>query len=85
MSLTLGAVGGLATSIDGTISIRRGNASAWVPLVGKSPLGDWTFVLPDTPDTSAGPGTRTLFKSGAIQDILLVITYTGKLPAWDSV
>jgi hypothetical protein len=84
VSLTVAAVGGAAASIDGTISIRRGNASAWVPMVGRSPVGNWTLVLPDNPDTSSGPGTRTLFQTGAIQDILLVITYTGKLPAWTS-
>jgi hypothetical protein len=75
-------VGGTASSNDGTISIRRGNASSWVPMVDRSPIGDWTLTLQDTPDTSAGPGTRTLFQSGAIQDILFVISYRGKTPAW---
>jgi hypothetical protein len=76
------SVGGQAQPIDGTISIRRGNADAWVQMVGRSPIGQWTLALPDTPDTSTGPGTRTLFQSGAIQDILFVITYGGLTPPW---
>src|SRR5262249_40850231 len=32
-------VGGAATSIDGVISTRRGNASSWIPMIGKAPFG----------------------------------------------
>jgi hypothetical protein len=82
VNLTFGATGGSADTIGGTISVRRGNASAWVPIAGKSPVGGWTLTLPDTPDTSSGPGTRTLFEKGIIQDILFVITYRGVTPPW---
>jgi hypothetical protein len=63
-------------------STRRSNASAWIPILGQSVTGSWTLTLPDTPDTSSGPGTRTLFKKGIIQDILFVIAYRGMTPAW---
>src|SRR5262249_18280504 len=43
-----GAVGGLATSIDGMISTRKGNAGSWVSMIGKAPLGRWEMALPDT-------------------------------------
>ncbi len=71
-----------ADTIGGIISTRRGNASNWVSMVDKSPIGGWTLVLPDAPDTTAGPGTRTLFQTGIVQDILFVITYKGMTPAW---
>jgi hypothetical protein len=82
VNLAVGATGGAADTIGGIISIRRGNASAWIPMQGKSPVGDWTLALPDVPDTSSGLGTRTLFQKGIIQDILFVITYKGLTPAW---
>jgi hypothetical protein len=34
-----GTVGGSATSIDGIISTRRGNAGSWTAIIGKSPAG----------------------------------------------
>jgi hypothetical protein len=84
VSLTAAGIGGTASTVDSTISTRRGNAGAWKDMLGKPPAQTWTLTLPDTADKSdAPPGTRTLFRTGAIQDILLVITYTGKLPAWD--
>jgi hypothetical protein len=68
-----GAVNG---STDGLISTRRGNASAWVPLIGKSPLGTWELTLPNT------EVMRNRFKNEEIDDLLLVLTYEGRTPAW---
>jgi Tc toxin complex TcA C-terminal TcB-binding domain len=84
VSITAAGMGGNASTVDCTISNRRGNAASWKNMLGKSPIQNWTLTIPDTPDTIAGPGTRTLIRTGAIQDILLVITYTGTLPAWDN-
>jgi len=71
------AVGGPSgSSIDGVISTRRGNANAWTPLIGKSPVGDWQLTLSDTEEV------KNHFKNGDIEDILLVITYAGRTPAW---
>jgi Tc toxin complex TcA C-terminal TcB-binding domain len=72
-----GAVGGeVSGTTDGLISTRRGNASAWVPLIGRSPVGAWELVLPDTDEV------RNRFKNEEIEDLLLVMTYEGRTPAW---
>lgn len=69
-------VGGGATSIDGVISTRRGNASSWVPLIGLLPAGSWELALPDTAEV------RRLFSAGLIEDILFDISYTYQTPDW---
>ena len=71
-----GDVGGAATSIGGVISTRRGNAGSWTTMIGLSPIGDWVLSLPDTTQT------RRLFDEEAIEDLLLVITYSGLGPEW---
>jgi hypothetical protein len=70
------AVGGGATTIDGVISTRRGNGASWNAMIGKSPAGEWELELPNTEEM-----TRR-FKDEKINDILLVITYGGRTPAW---
>jgi hypothetical protein len=45
-------------------------------MIGQSPVGDWELSLPDT------AATRTLFLGEEIDDIVLVVTYAGRLPAW---
>lgn len=68
---------GGATSIDGTVSTRRGNGAAWsAAFVGKTLLGDWESVLPDT------EGIRNRFRDDDFDDILFVITYAGRTPNW---
>jgi hypothetical protein len=71
-----GAVGGGAPSIDGVISTRRGNAGSWTAIRGKSPFGEWELALPDTEEI------RNRFKNEDIEDLLFVLTYTGRTPAW---
>src|SRR5438132_3474096 len=71
-----GFVGGAATSIDGVISTRRGNAGSWTAMQGKSPSGEWELSLPITEEM------RNRFKNEEIEDILLVITYSGRTAAW---
>ncbi len=71
-----GFVGGSATSIDGVISTRRGNAGSWTTMIGKSPVGSWELALPNTPEI------RQLFTDELIQDILFIITYSGRTPPW---
>jgi Tc toxin complex TcA C-terminal TcB-binding domain len=75
-----GAVGGGATSIDGVISTRRGNASSWISMIGKSPYGDWELSLNDNLNDGRSPGE--LLKNEEITDILFVITYSGNTPEW---
>jgi hypothetical protein len=68
------AVGGGALSSDGVISTRRGNASAWIPMIGHSPIGDWQLSLADSEEL------RARFRDERLRDILLVITYTATVP-----
>jgi hypothetical protein len=71
-----GTVGGSATSIDGIISTCRGNAGSWIAMIGKSPVGEWELALPNTEEI------RDRFSKEDIEDILLVITYSGRTPDW---
>jgi hypothetical protein len=71
-----GSVGGGAASIDGVISTRRGNAGSWTAMMGKAPFGEWELALPNTEEM------RNRFKKEEIEDILLVITYSGRTPDW---
>jgi hypothetical protein len=73
-----GTVGGGAMSIDGVISTRRGNAGSWTAMIGKSPIGEWELALPNTEEI------RNRFKNDEIEDILSVITYSGRTPDWPS-
>ena len=71
-----GFIGGAATSIDGVISTRRGNAGSWTGMLGKAPFGEWELALPNTEEL------KTQFRNNVIEDLLLVITYSGRTPAW---
>ncbi|HST21597.1 MAG TPA: neuraminidase-like domain-containing protein [Blastocatellia bacterium] len=68
--------GGGATSIDGIISTRRGNAGSWIPLIGKTPTGQWELALPNTEEM------KKRFKDEEIENILLVLSYSGQTPAF---
>jgi Tc toxin complex TcA C-terminal TcB-binding domain len=70
------AVGGAATTIGGVISTRRGNAPAWIPMIGSPPFGTWQLTLPDTAEV------RGWFTNGLITDILFDISYIAKTPPW---
>lgn len=68
-----GTVGG---STDGLISTRRGSAGAWIPLLARSPAGTWELTLPNTEDT------RKRFEDEDIDDLVFVLTYEARTPAW---
>ena len=71
------AVGGAAgSSVDGIISTRRSNAGSWTAIIGKAPVGTWELALPNTEEM------KNRFKNEEIDDILLVLTYAGRTPAW---
>jgi hypothetical protein len=71
------AVGGTSgSSLEGLISTRRSNASGWTTLIGTSPVGAWELTLPNTEEM------KNRFKNEEIDDILLVLTYAGRTPAW---
>lgn len=69
-------VGGLASSIDGIISTRRGNAGTWQMMQTRNPVGNWELTLPSTAEM------KSRFKNEEINDILLVLTYSGRTPDW---
>lgn len=76
-------VGGGATTIDGVISTRRGNGASWNSMIGKTPAGEWELSL-KFDDPVKDKEIRDRFKNEEIWDILLVITYGGRTPAWPS-
>ncbi len=71
------AVGGSATTIDGIISTRRGNAAGWLPIASSTsaPIGTWQLTIPQA-------ALASHLANGDINDILLIITYTAQTPAW---
>jgi hypothetical protein len=71
-----GSVGGVATTIDGIISTRRGNAANWTAITGKTPVGEWEMALPNTKEI------KDRFLNEEIRDILLIVTYSGRTPPW---
>jgi hypothetical protein len=74
-------VGGGATSIDGIISTRRGNAASWKPMIGKAPFGEWELSFQSN-DAVKNKEIRDRFKNEEIEDILFVMTYSGRTPEW---
>jgi hypothetical protein len=75
---------GGATSMDGIISTRSGNASSWTPMIGESPFGEWELSLKsdDPVKDKENKEIRDRFKNEEIEDILFVITYAGQTPPW---
>ena len=69
-------IGGAASSADGLVGTRQGNAASWLPMVGRSPVGAWELRLPDT------DAMRRRLSDGEIDDVLFVVTFSGRLPAW---
>ena len=75
--------GGEATSIDGIISTRSGNGEKWQSMIGATPFGEWELSFrSDDPDKYKE--IRDRFKNEEIEDILFVMTYSGRTPAWPS-
>jgi hypothetical protein len=75
-------IGGEATPEENIISTftGQGNADNWEALVNESdmkePVGTWELILPNTEEV------QNRFKTGDIEDILLVITFQGQTPPW---
>ena len=72
----LGTVGGAGISFDGVINTRQGNGSSWTAMIGKAPVGEWDLALPNTEEI------RNRFENEEIEDILLVLSYSGRTPEW---
>ncbi len=67
--------GGESVPIDGVIRSNT-NGTNWVPMTNKIPEGTWRLELPNTPII------RKLFEDEKINDILMVLTCDGELPAF---
>ncbi|MDN3249779.1 MULTISPECIES: neuraminidase-like domain-containing protein [unclassified Streptomyces] len=69
--------GGTAKPVEGIISTRRGNAGSWMSsFTGRKPVGEWELSLPDT------EAVRARFVAGDMDDVLLVVSYSGRPPDW---
>jgi hypothetical protein len=73
---TVAGGGAAGSSVDGIISTRRSNAGSLTAIIGKAPVGTWELALPNTEEM------KNRFKNTDIDDILLVLTYAGRTPAW---
>lgn len=71
-----GPLGGGAVSSEGLISTAGGNAGAWSAMAGRTPFGTWTLALPNRQEV------KNWFSNEAIQEIVFVITYSGRTPSW---
>lgn len=68
--------GGAAHTVEGIASTRRGNAQSWSPIIGCTPCGTWELALPNTAIV------RNRFSSRAIENIVLIVSYSGRRPNW---
>ena len=71
-----GSIGGSSGTVDGVVSTRMAGAGSWMPMIGKSPVGEWTLAIEDNQEN------RKLFEDGLIEDILFVITFGAETEAW---
>ena len=76
VTITLAFAGqsGQAETSEGGAGTNRGNAAAWIPLCGGSPIGTWTITLDSA--------TAALLDAGTLDDVLLVLGCAGDVPAW---
>ena len=69
---------------NGVISTRRSGATSWGPLLGAATsIGTWTFTITDDPTSSTPAHIRDRFSAGEVEDILIVLTFSGMRPAWN--
>ena len=71
-----GPVGAGAKTINGLISTRLASGAGWSGMIGKMPVGEWELALRNTEDM------RKRFTTGDIRDIVLVISFSGRIPEW---
>lgn len=71
-------LGGDAGSERGLLSTRSGSASSWQNCIGVGPFGKWTL------DLSRDAELQASLAADKVRDILFVVSYTGRTPAWPS-
>jgi hypothetical protein len=67
---------GPVTTVGGIASTRRPNGAPWLAFRAADPTGTWQFQLPDT------PVVRSWFTGDLLQDLVVVLSFTGTTPAW---
>jgi hypothetical protein len=68
--------GGDSQTFNGIASTRR-HAEQWREMRGKSVVGNWKLHLPDN------SSVINWFKDGKIEDLILVVTFSGTTRSWD--
>jgi hypothetical protein len=71
-------LGGDAGSDRGLLSTRSGSAGRWQNCLGVPPFGKWTL------DLSRDSALQASLAADKIRDILFVVSYAGRTPAWPS-
>jgi hypothetical protein len=73
------SIGGAATTVGGIISTRQGSGASLSGIIGESPVGTWTLALTDP---TVAPRFHGDSNPDLIEDILLVVSYSGQTPDW---
>lgn len=73
-----GLLGGGSRTDNGVISTRSSNGGSWLSMKGAPPTGQWRLTLSNDEEV------RQWFRNGDVKDILLIVTYAGRLPEWPS-
>jgi len=73
-----GLLGGVSGTDNGVISTRSSNGGSWLSMKGAPPTGQWRLTL------SKDEEVQQWFRNGDVKDILLIVTYAGRLPEWPS-
>jgi hypothetical protein len=60
----------------GLITTRTARGTPWLVFRDVVPIGRWTLTLPDSEET------RRRFTDADVTDIVLIITFGGRLPEW---
>jgi hypothetical protein len=68
--------GGSAQTVEGIASTRRGTAQNWNEMIGLTPCGTWELALPNS------ALVRGRFSAEEIENVILVVSYSGRRPAW---
>ena len=71
-----GVAGGPAVTVDGRVGSESAHGAAWAGVAGRAPFGEWVLRFPDE------ERMHERFRTGEVEDILIVIGYSGRRPAW---
>jgi hypothetical protein len=63
------------------ISTRRSGASNWRAILDRPPIGEWELSLKSN-DPVKDKESRDMFKDEEIDDILFVVSCSGRTPKW---